>query len=123
MVVIECHGKQHYEPVAFDGDVEASVTKFRDQKYRDQAKQEAAMDAGFAYVVVPYSLQNSLSEGILLGMIEAAQIELEQHVAPLPELPSSFEIYQERRHKEQLERARKYRKERYRKIRDARTDR
>jgi len=108
-VVVEVHGRQHFEPVAFDGDQVEAVTRFHRQKKRDNAKRNAACEAGWAYVWV----SDELSEEALLAIIMRAVKE----VTPQHELekrePTQREIDQEKRHQEQLARAREYRKKRY----------
>jgi len=118
-VVIECHGRQHYEAVTFGGDVENMVSNFRAQQRRDDAKREAALNAGWAYVEIPYHLQKQLSAEMILGMIQEAQEELDDWEQPPEPEPTPFELEQKKRHEEMLERARKHRKERYQKQRDA----
>jgi hypothetical protein len=78
-IVIECHGKQHYTPVAFGGDVEKSITAFQEQKKRDNAKKNAALQAGYIYVEVPYHLEKKLSEDKLLELIELGKDLLKQY--------------------------------------------
>ena len=75
-IVVEGHGKQHYTPVAFDGDVEAAVSKFQDGKKRDQLKKAAAMAADYTYVEVPYHLEKKLDEAKFLELLEQAKKEL-----------------------------------------------
>jgi hypothetical protein len=55
-VVIEVMGPQHYIPICFGGiSMEEAKTNLRKQQDRDERKQKAAQEAGWAYVVVKYS--------------------------------------------------------------------
>ena len=54
-LVIEAHGEQHYNPVAFGGmDYEEATECFLQQRHRDNSKMDAAVEAGFTYIVIPY---------------------------------------------------------------------
>lgn len=70
-VVIECHGEQHYRPVDFSGsDPAEAELSYKAQLRRDIAKEEAARDVGFAYIVVPYTDAKKISETYLLRLVE-----------------------------------------------------
>lgn len=57
-LVVECHGEQHYKVVNFGYDTEEEArAAFLEGKQRDQAKCRAAMDAGYAYIVIPYTVK------------------------------------------------------------------
>jgi G:T-mismatch repair DNA endonuclease (very short patch repair protein) len=68
-IVIECHGRQHYDATSFTSNVEEAVSNFRDLKRRDKAKKEAALSAGFAYVEVPYFEEKKLNSARLYELI------------------------------------------------------
>lgn len=53
-LVIECHGIQHYQPTAFDGDRVAAIAKFEHMCELDKQKYQAAIDAGYVYMIVHY---------------------------------------------------------------------
>ncbi len=54
--VIELHGAQHYKPVNFSGiGYDDAVRQFRQGQFRDAMKQQAAVDAGFTYIEIPYT--------------------------------------------------------------------
>jgi len=58
-IIIECHGKQHFEPVTFGGiSLEEAKTNLVKQQERDEAKREAAEKAGWVYVMVSYEEAN-----------------------------------------------------------------
>lgn len=68
-IVIECHGRQHYDATSFTSNVEEAISNFRDLKRRDKAKKEAALSAGFAYVEVPYFEEKKLNATRLFELI------------------------------------------------------
>src|SRR3990167_6834575 len=57
-IVVEGHGKQHYSPVAFDGDAQAAVSRYHEQKRRDKAKKKAALDANYIFIEVPWHTES-----------------------------------------------------------------
>lgn len=66
-IVIECHGKQHYQKTRFGGtkDDEKTTREFIKLKDRDEKKKQAAEEAGWAYVVVSYQEENITEEELL----------------------------------------------------------
>lgn len=69
-IVIECHGKQHYEAVNFGGmSNEDAVSAHTDTVYRDKLKKTAAQKAGYTYIEIPYTLQNKLTGELLLEFL------------------------------------------------------
>lgn len=78
-VVIECHGRQHYEVTAFDGDIDKAVDSFREMKERDQAKKEAALAADWAYIVIPYTHEKRVTGDLIFDRLEEARDELRQY--------------------------------------------
>jgi hypothetical protein len=62
-LVIECHGIQHYQPTNFGNtDAAKSIGNFQDQRSRDRSKMQAALDAGFTYIEIPYSDYSKITE-------------------------------------------------------------
>jgi len=107
-LVIECHGQQHYATVGFGGvDKEEQETKLHLQKRRDLVKQQAAEDAGFTYVVVPFWDYNKINQDYLLALYDdqknAARLR-----KSLPRRKNSYQVELE-------ERSRAYRKSQYQK--------
>lgn len=82
-IVIEIHGIQHYVPTCFGGiTIEEAKKIFEKRQKVDAEKQEAALEAGWAYLVVKYTEKNisliELSERIsesIDNMSEAKKIE------------------------------------------------
>lgn len=139
-IVFECHGKQHYESVAFDGDVEKSIDAFKALKLRDEAKKLAALEAGYSYVEIPYTALKDLDEDWLVNAISNAET---QQTSPLKKKEKEtqkkqktakqleFEHQQSERnkelrrqylqseqHKEQLRKARSLQQEQYKKFKE-----
>lgn len=143
MLVIECHGKQHYTPVAFDGDMDAAMQNFHDLQRRDKFKKEAAIAAGFTYVEVPYTLMKTVNEEWLVeairegekAVLEYAEREDEnrrlqeererrEHLETLKETKKveakkkREEYKQSAEHKRKLREAREFRKRQYRRAKE-----
>ena len=65
-LVIECHGKQHYQPVEFGGiDSAISVGNFHSQRIRDRDKMQAALDVGFTYIEISYNDYNNITDKLI----------------------------------------------------------
>jgi hypothetical protein len=54
-LIIECHGKQHYQVTNFGGSTDEAVQSFYSQQIRDFKKRQAVEDAGYTYIIVPYT--------------------------------------------------------------------
>tara|TARA_Y100000310_G_scaffold345057_1_gene461462 strand:+ start:959 stop:1510 length:552 start_codon:yes stop_codon:yes gene_type:complete len=55
LVVVEVHGQQHYKAVGFGGgDAGKAVDALRATQSRDRMKMQAAVDAGFTYIEIPW---------------------------------------------------------------------
>lgn len=78
-VVIECHGKQHNEPVAFDGNYENAIESFYTLQKRDQLKKVAALNAGYRYIEIQYNEIKEISEKFIMDKLDIANLELEQY--------------------------------------------
>jgi len=75
-VVIELHGRQHYHRTNFGSTgYEASVKAFEGIRRRERIKRRAAIDAGYIYVEVPYTMKDDLTAVILLQLIEEQSYE------------------------------------------------
>ncbi len=112
-LVIECHGKQHYEPVDFSGKSEdGGIGAMHATKRRDNTKKEAALEAGFTYIVVPYTDAKSITEQYLWGLYKENLNETE--------LRPTTKVVQrdDQAHTQRLERAREYRKASYRRAKE-----
>lgn len=96
-LVIEVHGEQHYQPVAF-GNRNAKQA-FGSQIHRDIQKQKAIEDAGYYFLEIPY--YQPLDEDSLWGLIcrtiqegenskpvvERAQIRANRRRSTIPSRP------------------------------------
>lgn len=72
LVVIECHGKQHFYPTTFGGITKSEAEKrLRKQKEQDWQKEEAAREAGWGYVSVLWSEPNLSLKELTSRILEA----------------------------------------------------
>jgi len=128
-VVIEGHGIQHYRCQTFGAKVEDAIVAFHDMQRRDKSKKEAALKAGWIYIVVAYN--EPVTARLLFDKIRAAEDELDIQDTELEGIPPKGlkekrererrlrqEYLQSDKHKERLERARKYRKQQYKKMKE-----
>lgn len=108
-LVIECHGEQHYNPVNFGGisDEEAQIN-FATQRHRDNIKMDAAIHAGYTYIVIPYSDVKLVNEEYIWQLysklkntseVETIENSFEQKIK---ERQSAFRKVQYQRKKEWL---------------------
>lgn len=68
--VLELHGKQHYQVTNY-GNIgyDTAVKEFYRQRYRDNAKQQAAISAGYSYCEVPYTYEKKLNGKLLMQLL------------------------------------------------------
>lgn len=106
-LVIECHGKQHYYPVSFGGiDQEQAIDNLASQKYRDNQKMDAAVNVGFTYIVIPFMDYDKIDEDYILRLYKNN----------LNNIPLIEKKKEENKYEDDIkERAKKYRREQYRK--------
>ena len=104
-VVIEAHGKQHYEVVNFGGTEADAIAAFQSGKRRDKAKKYAAEEAGFRYIEVPYTDFKRIDDNYLMDKILNAPVFESE---PVEKKKSSFKYDKERskqiRHEQYLKR-------------------
>lgn len=75
-VAIEVMGEQHFKPVCFGGiSKEDAIENLAKQQKIDALKQQAAKDAGWAYVVITYE-EKDITEEQLLDKIKTALAEV-----------------------------------------------
>lgn len=132
-VVIECHGEQHYAPVAFDGDHDKAVECYYDQVARDRIKKEAALQAGYIYIEVPYSAIALLDVEWFNKAYQDSSKELDEYnkdkeddLAVSAVTTRKAKAKQRRTdspyHQRALERARELRKKRYKELKDKKNE-
>jgi len=97
-IIVECHGAQHYEPVAFNGDENSSIEQFH------------------ALQRVPYTSEKILSEIYLINLYERAKKELldfqeEQKI-------DSIVKFLQGTSKDRKDDARKYRRGKYNRLKE-----
>lgn len=130
-VVIECHGKQHFEPTAWDGDDEKAISSFRSLRRRDIMKEEAARDAGYIYIAIPYGMEKELDHDVLLYYIYGGgctpykrrleergrtNLELLKEKKKAADKEARQKFLASDKHQTQLDRAREYRQRRYKEL-------
>ena len=108
-IVIECHGRQHYQVVRFGGSTEEAVEAFHDIKARDKSKKNAALAANYYYIVVPYTDGKKVTGDYIFDRLEEAKAELEQY---LEEHAEEIRLEEERKEQEVLAKAKAEQKER-----------
>ena len=87
-LVIECHGKQHYRHVCFGGISEEEAKRiFKKQQQRDEKKKSAAIEAGWAYVVVSYKESAIELDKLIERISEAIQKRKEISEVNITEKP------------------------------------
>ena len=105
-VVIECHGKQHYEAVDFSGKAEdGGIGALQATRRRDNQKREAALEAGFTYIEIPYTAEKTLTEQYIWDLYKENLNEA-QRLQPVQKEPTDY-------HRQRLAAAREYRKDQY----------
>lgn len=73
-VIIEMNGQHHYQPVRYGGiSLEEAEIKLKEQIVRDAAKKNAAIAAGYAYVVFKYD-EDITMERLFSKMEEAFKL-------------------------------------------------
>jgi G:T-mismatch repair DNA endonuclease (very short patch repair protein) len=76
-IVIEVHGEQHYKPVCFGGITKTEAKyNYRKNTERDFNKEQAAINAGWSYVVIDYKYKKITKEELLsiINLIERNRI-------------------------------------------------
>jgi hypothetical protein len=111
-VVIECHGKQHYEAVDFSGKAEdGGIGALQSTRRRDNKKKQAAIEAGFTYIEIPYTDEKLITEEYIWGLYQENLNETElRRDQPIQE--------EDPYHTRRLEAAREYRKQAYRRAKE-----
>jgi hypothetical protein len=89
-VVIEVNGEQHYNPICFGGiTMDKAKRNYLAQLDRDEKKMDAALDAGWGYVIIKYTEKNiTLQE--LIDKVASAYWRVPEEPYKKPE--SKFKI-------------------------------
>lgn len=61
-LIVELDGAQHFKPVAFDGNIENSLSKFHSQKNRDQALVDLAAEHSITLITIPFYLKTEINK-------------------------------------------------------------
>jgi len=83
-VICECHGRQHYEMIPHFHETKYD---FQRQQERDEAKKQAAIDAGWAYVVIKYDELKLTLEELTQRIQEAIELSKEADKIEIKEKP------------------------------------
>jgi len=69
-MILELHGKQHYQITNYGNAPYEKVTKdFYNMRYRDNAKKQALLEAGFEYREINYRLEPKLNAKLLKDIL------------------------------------------------------
>jgi hypothetical protein len=101
-LIIECMGSQHYTPTSFGGD-RVAADQLKEIQYRDRLKAEAAINAGYTYMIVNF---DEIKEITGPWLWQRYQSLFDFHPAIVSQSPTHKPHYDK-------EKARKYRKEQY----------
>ncbi len=108
-IVIEVHGQAHYFPVQFGGISEDQASEaYMDTVFRDKQKEAFARQAGYSYVVIPYTELKDISQEKLISFIRSActtEPLLSKPVNQTKKLAKQRRKEQYRQQKERLEKA------------------
>ena len=73
-LVIEIHGLQHKKPCCFGGiTIEEATRRFQKQIERDRLKKQAALDAGWSYLVIWYNEKDITLKELTQKAVEAME--------------------------------------------------
>ena len=123
MVVIECHGQQHYKPVRFGGITEQEAKdKFQAQVMRDLEKKLAAEKAGWIYVIFKFDEKDITSSALATRIVIANKGTVVQDRNTVSQQVKQKKKRKEDKtyRKEQLRKAKEYRKQKYREQKERR---
>lgn len=115
-LVIEAHGKQHYQVQSFGMDKAEAEIAFQRGVLRDTSKMNAALEVGYTYIVVPYLDEAKITDTYLWDLYKKAKTE-----DPFKPQESNRKSYlNSEKHKAYLDLCRQRRKEQYSKQKERR---
>ena len=126
-IVIEVHGQQHYKEISWVGDPEEAKENFRALKERDELKRIVCLSAGWKYLAIPFNECLEMTSDTLFSLIYTAPtIASAVETREDPRKEKQKEIAKQKRqeylksdkHKEELEKAREWRKMKYREAKE-----
>jgi hypothetical protein len=122
-LIYECHGRQHYEPVIFGGDIVNALFNFQSGQRRDKLKKSLALEAGYTLVEIPYTDEKLITEQYLWNKYiefrnnNQSIISMKNNTPELEYKEKQKQIRKDYlvsdKHTKELEQARQYRKEQY----------
>jgi len=69
-IILELHGDQHYKITNYGSiDYGQAFRAFKNIQYRDNLKKQAALDANYSYVEIPYKFCKKLNETLLIKIL------------------------------------------------------
>lgn len=108
-LVIEVMGEQHFGPVTFGGiSKDEAIINYHNQVIRDEIKKEAALDAGWTYITVPYWDHDKVDEYYLFHLY-TSNFNTKSRVTS----KCAHCVGESRYEQQTKDRARQYRKDRY----------
>ena len=84
-VIIEVHGQQHYKQSTFGGDPLKAEKRFKEQQERDKLKEQAAREAGWGYLAIPWYECTLTIDELTDRIIKAS--EAAQQTIEIPDKP------------------------------------
>lgn len=120
-LVIEAHGRQHFEITDFSGKEEdGGISNFRSQRKRDEAKKEAALLAGYTYIEVPYTDIKDLNDEYIWNLyknnenkVNGSVFQTRDKLKPYYNREAREEYLDSDKHKDMLNKARQIRHQQY----------
>lgn len=67
-LIIEAHGKQHYEPSGFGEEYEKAIALFQRQQFKDAQKKEVALLNNWTFLEIPYTDEKKLDSTYILDL-------------------------------------------------------
>lgn len=108
-LIIEAHGKQHYQVATFGSSAEQAIMNFQSQQFRDKQKEEIALLNGWTYIIIPYTDEKKLDSDYL---INAYNLSFNTTKVSTPKEKIKPQ-WQKDREEESKIRAKQYRQEQY----------
>lgn len=109
-LVIEVHGEGHYNSIRWGGiSIEEAEENFIASTIRDRDKKQAALDAGYTYIVVPYWDAKVVNESYLWDLYQE-NIDDTQIVKPIHKKKEETEYERDVKQKIREDRKKQYKK-------------
>lgn len=86
-IIIECHGKQHFQVATFGKEASEAVMDFQLQATRDKKKEEIAILSGWTYIMIPYTDEKLITSEYLLDQYKKNYNDKKLEVKVKKEIP------------------------------------